>query len=290
MIRRVLLKGLAGMVAGDGLRRPVNAPRGQGTPVGVQPGVSNAIVIANKVIVFGTGGGVFVYSGTPGPGNPPIVSVGGGTKDPYGNTTGPGVFTQNIEGSIDLFGNVLTFDAAGNTGIGGTIVGISNGLMQLLSGTSVPSGDPQATLELISAASNFEGFPIVVASTLVALVGGGPEFWHGVTPPAGFTGTLRYRMMPDGTVMVQAQLAVAGTVAAGTVSFGTLSAPYVASADTRGPVGCFANNPTTVAELAAIASMRWEATAGGVFQVLAFVGGGAGGVTELDFVAVFPVI
>lgn len=71
--------------AGDGLRRPMNAPRGQTTPVGVQPGVSNGVVIARQVIVFGPKDGVFVYNGTPALGNPPISWMAAGTTDPYGN-------------------------------------------------------------------------------------------------------------------------------------------------------------------------------------------------------------
>jgi hypothetical protein len=51
------------------------------------------------------------------------------------------------------------------------------------------------------------------------------------------------------------------------------------------------NGAPTVAQLAAITDMRWEAGTGGTFQVLAFPGGAGGsGVTELDFVAVYPVI
>lgn len=82
----------------DGLSVPLNAPPGGYTPTGIQPGVSNAIVFANTVVVFGntTGpfaGGMFVYQpGTvPGPGNPPIFSVTSGTQDPFGNPVVPTV-------------------------------------------------------------------------------------------------------------------------------------------------------------------------------------------------------
>lgn len=122
MIRRVLLKGLAGMVAGDGLRRPVNAPRGQGTPVGVQPGVSNAIVIANKVIVFGTGGGVFVYSGTPGPGNPPIASISNTTTDPYGNATEIGINAYTVVSGVRV---AIGLNQTMNGGTLGTLPGVT---------------------------------------------------------------------------------------------------------------------------------------------------------------------
>jgi hypothetical protein len=67
-------------------------------PTGVQPGSSSGIVRARLVIVSGTGvSGVFVYDGTPGLGNPPIVSITNGDVDPYGNTVIPGLdVTQGV--------------------------------------------------------------------------------------------------------------------------------------------------------------------------------------------------
>lgn len=54
---------------GDQLYPPLNAPPGQQAIPGVQPGVSNAVVVAQVLIVFGPRGGIFIYSPTPGPGN-----------------------------------------------------------------------------------------------------------------------------------------------------------------------------------------------------------------------------
>jgi hypothetical protein len=86
------------LVTGDGLVRPFGAPAGQQTSPGIQPG-TNGILLARYVIVSGAGDGVFVYSGTPGPGNPPIAWTGSGLVDPYGNVlpattgvSGSGVF------------------------------------------------------------------------------------------------------------------------------------------------------------------------------------------------------
>jgi hypothetical protein len=73
---------------GDGLRRPLNAPSGIQAAPGVQPGVSNNIVLARLVIVSGLGiDGVYVYQAgtTPGLGNPPIAWESSGLIDPYGN-------------------------------------------------------------------------------------------------------------------------------------------------------------------------------------------------------------
>jgi hypothetical protein len=42
-------------------------------------------LIVNSLIVTGESGGVFVYNGTPGLGNPPVLSISVGDVDPYGN-------------------------------------------------------------------------------------------------------------------------------------------------------------------------------------------------------------
>lgn len=52
------------------------------------PWQNTAVVFANQVIVFGTSGiesGVFVYTGTPALGNPPVIALTSSSKDPYGN-------------------------------------------------------------------------------------------------------------------------------------------------------------------------------------------------------------
>lgn len=64
---------------------PMNAP-GAGQPgIGVQPGVTAGVIVAHYVIVTGSAGGVFVYSGTPAAGNPPIAWMASAATDPYGN-------------------------------------------------------------------------------------------------------------------------------------------------------------------------------------------------------------
>jgi hypothetical protein len=82
-------------MSGDGLVRPVNAPEGGQVYPGVQPGTS-ALQFANTVLVFGPAGsavGIFIYpAGTsPGPGNPPIISITEASADPFGNLVDPGV-------------------------------------------------------------------------------------------------------------------------------------------------------------------------------------------------------
>jgi hypothetical protein len=95
-------------------------------PTGIQPGSTNT-VRAKLVIVSGTGvSGVFVYNGMPGLGNPPIVAIGAGSVDPYGNTVVPGL--DVTQGSIT--GTTIT----GNTISGGTISGTT------ISGTTITGG------------------------------------------------------------------------------------------------------------------------------------------------------
>jgi hypothetical protein len=65
---------------------PLNAPGAAQPPIGVQPGVSSAIVFGHYVIIFGTLGGLFIYNGMPALGNPPIYWITMATVDPYGNT------------------------------------------------------------------------------------------------------------------------------------------------------------------------------------------------------------
>ena len=74
------------------------------------PGAQQGVIRANLIIVSGPVAGVFVYNGTPGPGNPPIVSITSGSSDPFGNPVVPGL--DVTEGSI-----------TGTTITGGTITG-----------------------------------------------------------------------------------------------------------------------------------------------------------------------
>lgn len=87
----------------DGLVRPLNAPQGQQVLPGIQPGVSGAVVTAQFVIIFGTSGqqsgGLFIYHGSPGPGNPPIFSISNATEDPYGNAIAAGIWAGQFGGT-----------------------------------------------------------------------------------------------------------------------------------------------------------------------------------------------
>jgi hypothetical protein len=77
----------------------------------VPPG-SAAGVFFGRLVVITSGGvlsGLFIYAGTPGPGNPPVLSgvAPGVTKDPYGNPVSPVLNIGNQSGAH------TGFDAAG---------------------------------------------------------------------------------------------------------------------------------------------------------------------------------
>lgn len=68
---------------GDKLVRPVNAPGAALPTPGIQPG-SLQVITATRVIIYGTGGGLYVYSGTPAAGNLIASIQANAGLDPYG--------------------------------------------------------------------------------------------------------------------------------------------------------------------------------------------------------------
>jgi hypothetical protein len=98
------------MNSSGSLPRPWNAPPGVQVPPGVQPGAPE-VILARYVIVFGTNGGVFLYSGKPALGNPPILWDSLATKDPFGNMITPGMFLAQTASSGKAKGG-LTWNTA----------------------------------------------------------------------------------------------------------------------------------------------------------------------------------
>lgn len=94
----------------DGLVEPLNVPPGASTPVGVQAGVTQSVVLANQVIVFGAAGGLFIYNGTPGLGNPPIFYATSATVDPFGNPVTP---TAGLTGTGQFMAGFTVINTAG---------------------------------------------------------------------------------------------------------------------------------------------------------------------------------
>jgi|HubBroStandDraft_1064217.scaffolds.fasta_scaffold10549_5 hypothetical protein len=206
--RRLFGTGMMAM-AGDGLRRPVNAPPAGVAAYGVQPGASTPVVRASQVFIFGPAGtitGLFVYApGTvPGPGNPPIASIGNNSVDPYGNVTEPGIASQNNAGSwVSLFGGEVEF--SGGSSISGAA---ATGALVFDSPT----------------AFDFDGAPIVsTAGTPGAPTIISTDAWNSLGGVAGTNCTViqdRYTMTPEQECEIDIALeALAGGSTAGTYTF-----------------------------------------------------------------------
>lgn len=247
--------------------------------------------------------GSFYYAGTPGPTTLALsISPNGGT-DPFGTSVLNGVQAQAAGGGyIQLTGAGITYKNVHNAGGGFTPT-------TTLSITSNPSNDFVFVNAVASAGGSgtveFTGPLLILANTAAQITGqitagGGTaaapsvittDAWHTVTPPANVTGTLRYRLMTDKTVMVEAQLTIAAAAAAGTLALITgLAAAYTPSTQQRDAVGFVVNGSPTVAQLAADCGMRWQANTGGSFNILGFTGGAAAsGVIEISFNARYSV-
>jgi hypothetical protein len=168
------MTAVGGDLAGDGLIRPLNAPSGQQVLPGVQPGVSGGVTLAQYVVIFsapdasGAGGGMFVYTGSPAPGNPPIFSVSNATEDPYGNAIAPGIWAGQY-GQIQAGLEIITEGATGRlkgqlafptpavpsaayAGIFGTTVG-TTAILQMLTAMAAATG-PYSDRALIQLQSN----------------------------------------------------------------------------------------------------------------------------------------
>jgi hypothetical protein len=202
------------MVAGDGLRRPLNAPTPGTLGYGVQPGTSNGVIQARLVIVSGANGGLFVYSGTPALGNPPIGWVTGTSFiDPYGNVLpeaagGGGTGTQNAGGFVQMFGNILCIGDADGTF--GSLSADPGGALELNSGTApgalnvagitVAPGAAVGAVSItgaINATSGTAAHPTLITTDTWHLMG----FLNGWAQQAGNV-ACQYRLTPTNEVRV----------------------------------------------------------------------------------------
>lgn len=170
--------GLGGQVP----PRPDQQYQGSGGQAVVSPGSSAGIVRARIVIVSGTGEGVFVYSGTPGPGNPPILSMTNAATDLFGNAVQPGLvaygtagaYAQLISGELNFVGTSGQFAASS--------VRTENiaGFLDLISGQA-SSLDAEAEVTLQSASASGVGKSQILLNA--AQIGG--VFSMPVNPPSG---------------------------------------------------------------------------------------------------------
>lgn len=120
---------------------------------GVGPAPQSSVVIARVVVIYGSGvTGLFLYSGTPGPGNDPILyeTPPGVTKDPYGNS-----LPITSGGLVSSTGSVPPFRAIQlNQGILSFFYGSGEwGAIQL----NETSGTPILSLEVTGSAMLYIG-------------------------------------------------------------------------------------------------------------------------------------
>jgi hypothetical protein len=148
--------------------RPVNAPSAP-TTVAAQAGITGPIVRANRVIISGVGGGMWVYDAAPALGT--LVETVGLTAegtDPYGNATLPGATTY-IDSGIGFFACSLN---------GG---GISFWI-------SAAAGGPYALTAQISVSSTGFMNLNLVGDTVAGVI---PQSSSGITTVAGVVAALK---------------------------------------------------------------------------------------------------
>lgn len=96
-------------MAGDGLVRPLNAPAGQPPAYGTQPGTTQPVIVATKVIIIGPNGELLVYNPTVALNNL-VASVTGTAKTDAGNSVLPGLTGYSKAG-----GNYFATQVGGGT-------------------------------------------------------------------------------------------------------------------------------------------------------------------------------
>jgi hypothetical protein len=224
--RRMLGIGVLAM-AGDGLVRPLNAPPGIQAVPGVQPGSSQAVVIANKIIVVGSGGsGVFVYAPAPGLDNliASIAAVAG--TDPYGNP-----YPAGISGELQT--NEIQFTS------GASVVG-------QLAPVTLSGG---LALDLLNLPFNSTAGTAANPTIITTDTWHSPGLLNGWADAAGFGG-FRYQLTTHNSVRVVGTISA---TAASATTFFTLSGVYVPAVANGAPVGCTGGAPA-----GAVPQVRWD--------------------------------
>lgn len=171
------------MVAGDGLRRPLNAPAAGQVSYGIPPN-SSGVIVARQVIVFGPAGnasGVFVYAAgtTPGLGNPPITWESSGLIDPFGNvlpsTTGvAGTGTFQAGDTVINTSGEFVYSAA--PALGDLIAAIANAAGTDTFTNAYPAGisslEPGGTATPVNVAQLYQGAASFGSLAAVNFAGG----------------------------------------------------------------------------------------------------------------------
>jgi hypothetical protein len=127
-------------------------------------------ITVDTIEVSGSGTGVFVYSGTPGLGNPPIAALTAGTADPFGNTVQPTVSSVNGGQQAWLDGGILSFLAAAGQFAAGQVYELTSGQLVLQSGQKTDTDTP-ATIAVFSEQANGSQTEIALEANTVTTTG-----------------------------------------------------------------------------------------------------------------------
>lgn len=125
--------------------RPDQQYQGSSGQAVIGPGSTSGVIRARQVIVSGSDEGVFVYSGTPGPGNPPIDYMSNSATDPFGNVlpqAGTVAYVSPTVWSALTGGQLLFADGTTVASVNG------NARFSTISGVSVVMNDTTGEIDL----------------------------------------------------------------------------------------------------------------------------------------------
>lgn len=178
-------------MASSGLVPSMGAPRGRQPVPGITPGATPGVVTANRVVVFGKGGGIFVYNGAVAFGN--LIETSGiavaGTDQP-GNFYFAGSTTYQLFGvwyAVNTSGPAITIYTAASPAGPWTAAGNISGLNGQLTLATGPFNSLGVVLTLAAGLISFAesgtfgpytGLEFVPGKGLVAQVNAANEVWH----------------------------------------------------------------------------------------------------------------
>jgi hypothetical protein len=206
------------------------------------PGGASGVFRGRLVVIFGSGPGtgLFVYNPTVGAGNlADSIAAQAGT-DQSGNS----YFRDFVSYSGGAAGSVYSQMTSGNirfgiisdagTGSGGSINLLTSPVLQI----QFASPEPFAfTDDIVFASGQF-------AYAGTDSQGQVKETWHNLTLTNGWTGTFRYRLLPDGRVEVDVNISSAAATA---FVCGTMPAAYIPASTVYMAAGSTGNVASSVA-------------------------------------------
>jgi|SRR5215470_390955 len=192
--------------------------------------------VRNKVIIGGTGGGLFVYSGNPALGNLISSDVAAAGFDQYGNAVLEGNTGYDVVLGTYLAKNISILGLAYYTAASGA--GPWTLVARVFWETQAPNAgltlfNQAAATTLVVGGGQIEAFQPIVSATAL-----GAETWHSLGTLAGYTvNTGRYRLTPEGETELDINVTSLGANAANVNFSVTLPAAYTPSLQQVYPLG-----------------------------------------------------